>query len=183
MTEQHTSPSTFTTTGTTTGTTASPEPVRIRRAGVEDAATVHTLLMELATHEHTAHAVRADTGDWRRMLADPSVVVLIAFAGERPVGYVSGIRRLDLWIGHDILAMDDLYVRAEARDRGVGGQLMAALAEHVVDDRLLVTWGVRADNHAGHRFYRRLGASLRAKVVAAWQPDDYAAYLDARRRA
>jgi ribosomal protein S18 acetylase RimI-like enzyme len=77
--------------------------------------------------------------------------------------------------------MDDLYIRADARDRGVGGQLMAALAKHVGDDRLLVTWGVREDNDAGHRFYRRLGATLRTKVVASWLPSDYTAYVDRRR--
>ena len=182
MTQQQT---TITSTSATTGTAGAPadDPVSIRRAGVEDAGTVRTLLIELATHEHTAHAVHAGTDDWARMLAEPSVVVLLAYAGERPIGYVSGIRQLNLWIGRDILAMDDLYVRPEARDRGVGGQLMAALAAHVADDRLLVTWGVREDNDAGHRFYRRLGASLRSKMVAAWQPHDYTAYLDARQRA
>ena len=112
------------------------------------------------------------------MLANPSVLVLLAFVEENPVGYVSGIRQLNLWIGRDIFAMDDLYVRAEARDRGIGGQLMAALAEHVSADQLLITWGVREDNAAGHRFYQRLGATLRTKMVAAWQPHDYTTYLD-----
>ena len=154
--------------------------VLIRRANVEDASTVLTMLLELATHENSARAVQATLDDWRRMLADPSVVVLIAYAGSRPVGYVSGIHQLNLWVGRDILAMDDLYVRAEARDRGVGGQLMAALGRHVADDRPLITWGVREDNAAGHRFYRRLGARLRTKVVAAWAPEAYLAYLDAR---
>ena len=61
---------------------------------------------------------------------------------------------------------------------------MAALAGHIVQagrdahDRPLITWGVRADNDGGHRFYRRLGARLRTKVVAAWAPEDYRAYLD-----
>jgi hypothetical protein len=58
---------------------------------------------------------------------------------------------------------------------------MAALAEHVGDDRLVVTWGAREDNEAGHRFYRRIGASLRRKVVASWSPNQYAEYLGGRR--
>ncbi|GAA1958763.1 GNAT family N-acetyltransferase [Nocardioides panacihumi] len=154
--------------------------VRIRRAEVDDAPLVHTMLVELATHENTADAVHATVDDWRRMLAEPSVVVLLAFADDRPVGYVSGIRQLNLWVGRDIFALDDLYVRSDARDHGVGGQLMAALAEHAEHDRLVITWGVREDNAAGHRFYRRLGASLRTKVVAAWQPSAYVDYLDRR---
>lgn len=158
--------------------------VRVRRARPEDAGTVRCLLLELATHEETAHAVHATTEDWRRMLAEPAVLVLLAELDGAPVGYVSGVRQLNLWLGRDLFAMDDLYVRPAARDRGVGGQLMAALAEHVDgpaetdrdDDGPLITWGVRQDNDAGHRFYRRLGATLRTKVVAAWTPDAYRAH-------
>jgi ribosomal protein S18 acetylase RimI-like enzyme len=160
--------------------TATAMNVHIRRAGVEDASTVLALLHELATHEHNAHAVHATLDDWHRMLSNPAVLVLLAVADDQPVGFVSGIRQLNLWLGRDIFAMDDLYVRAEARDRGIGGRLMAALADHLTsqtDDRPLITWGVRDDNDAGHRFYERLGARLRIKVVAAWTPDAYSDYL------
>jgi len=176
---------------TTTPSTRSPhltrgpghsDDVTIRRAGVDDAGTVLALMRELAEHEDSAGAVHCTEDDWRRMLADPAVLVLLASAAGRPVGYVSGIRQPNLWLGRDIFAMDDLYVRGEARDRGVGGHLMASLAEHVGPDRLVITWGAREDNEAGHRFYRRIGASLRTKVVASWTPDQYAAYLDARAR-
>jgi ribosomal protein S18 acetylase RimI-like enzyme len=149
----------------------------VRRAGTEDAMTVRTLLLELAAHEESAHAVHSSVDDWERMLADPAVVVLVAELDGRPVGYVSGVRQLNLWLGRDLFAMDDLYVRAEARDRGIGGRLMAALAEHVQDDRLVITWGVNEENDAGQRFYRRLGARLRSKTVASWQPRDYGTYL------
>jgi ribosomal protein S18 acetylase RimI-like enzyme len=154
--------------------------VTIRRAGIDDADGVRTMLLELATHEGSAHAVHASTDDWRRMLADPAVTVLLAVSDTRPLGYVSGVCQLNLWQGSEIFAMDDLYVRPEARDRGIGGRLMAALAEHVSADRPLVTWGVREDNDAGHRFYQRLGATLRTKMVAAWQPAAYTRYLQDR---
>ena len=58
--------------------------ITIRRAGPEDAHDVRTLLLELATHENSADAVHASLEDWRRMLADPSVVVLLAVAAEQP---------------------------------------------------------------------------------------------------
>ncbi|HYF71486.1 MAG TPA: GNAT family N-acetyltransferase [Nocardioides sp.] len=163
-------------TGSTTVTEGRATAVRIRRAGAADAALVRTMLLELATHEGTADAVGATVDDWSRMLADTAVVVLIAYAGDRPVGYVSGTRQLNLWIGREIFALDDLYVRPEARNSGIGGSLMAALARQVADERPLITWGVREDNDAGHRFYRRLGARLRTKVVASWQPDAYRAH-------
>jgi ribosomal protein S18 acetylase RimI-like enzyme len=151
--------------------------VHVRRAGTEDAGAVHTLLLELATHERSAHHVRASAEDWRRMLADPAVTVLLALLAGEPVGYVSGVRQLHLWEGRDVFAMDDLYVRPHVRDRGIGGRLMASLAEHVGEDRPLITWGVNEDNHAGQRFYRRLGATLRTKTVAAWPAEAYSRYV------
>ena len=58
---------------------------------------------------------------------------------------------------------------------GVGGQLMAALAGVAAPEQLLVRWGVEVDNVDAQRFYRRLGATLRPKVLAAWTPGAYAA--------
>ncbi|WP_395695695.1 GNAT family N-acetyltransferase [Nocardioides sp.] len=157
--------------------------VDVVRAGVDDARTVHTLLTELAEHEDTAYAVGSTVADWRRMLARPDVLVLLARVDGVPVGYLSGVRQLNLWLGTDLFAMDDLYVRDGARDRGVGSHLMAELAAHVDGwgGDLVVTWGARDDNEAGHRFYRRIGATLRTKVVAAWQPAAYREHLRAQR--
>ncbi len=56
---------------------------------------------------------------------------------------------------------------------------MGALAALAAPERLLVRWGVEVDNVDAQRFYRRLGATLRHKVVAAWTP---AAYADAAAR-
>ena len=152
----------------------------IDRAGPDDAATVLELLHELAEHEDSLRAVRSNTEDWRTALADPSVTVLLAHDGHRPVGYVSGVCQRNLWLGRDLFAMDDLYVRPGARDQGVGRRLMLALAEHCQPDELVITWGARSDNEAGHRFYRRLGATLWPKVAASWSPPQYAAHLATR---
>ena len=51
---------------------------------------------------------------------------------------------------------------------------MAALAALAAPERLLVRWGVEVDNVDAQRFYRRLGATLRPRVVAAWTPAAYA---------
>src|SRR4051794_38767517 len=77
--------------------------VTVRRAAVEDAALVRTMLIELATHENSADAVRSTVEDWQRMLGNPAVVVLVAYLDDQPVGYVSAIRQLNLWIGDDLL--------------------------------------------------------------------------------
>ena len=149
--------------------------VPIRRATPDDAPDVATMVREIAAHEDQAAHVHVPDARWRTLLARPDVIVLLAERGGGAVGYVSAVRQLHLWTGGDVLALDDLYVRPGARDAGVGRRLMAALAALAAPERLLIRWGVEADNVDAQRFYRRLGATLRPKVLAAWTPGAYAA--------
>lgn len=153
-------------------TTGSPA-VIIRRATPADAADVAAMVGEIAAHEDQSAHVHVDQAQWRRLLARSDVIVLLAERDGAPIGYVSAIRQLHLWTGGDVLALDDLYVRPASRDGGVGRRLMTALAALATPEQLLIRWGVEADNVDAQRFYRRLGASLRPKVVAAWAPGAY----------
>lgn len=76
----------------------------------------------------------------------PNVLLLAERQGDA-VGYVSAVRQMDLWMGRDILALDDLYVRESARGQGVGEQVMCALASHAAADQLLIRWGLRERPH------------------------------------
>jgi ribosomal protein S18 acetylase RimI-like enzyme len=148
--------------------------VTIHRAGPGDAETIMEMVREVAAHEDQLQHVSVTTERWAEVLDRPDVIVLVARRDAAVVGYVSAIRRLHLWSDRDVLALDDLYVREHARDGGVGRQLMAALASgYAAPDGLTVTWGVEPGNVAGQRFYRRLGATLRDKVLAGWGPDAY----------
>ena len=142
--------------------------VDVRRAGPDDAGTVLTMAREIAALEGDASDVVSDLPAWTAMLGRPDVIVLIAVRDGHPVGYVSALRRLHLWLGTDILALDDLYVREGYRDAGVGRLLMRALA--TLADGMPIRWEVEEDNVAAQRFYRRLGATLRRKVIAFWRP-------------
>ncbi|NLP82425.1 GNAT family N-acetyltransferase [Microbacterium sp. CFH 90308] len=145
-----------------------PTGIRIRRATPVDAVLVDTLVREIAAHQ--GDHVQATAADWESMLARDDVRVLLALDGERPVGYVSTLRRFHLWSASDLIALDDLWVRPEARDRGVGRELMEAVAELARPERLAIVWGARADNEAAHRFYLRLGAAMTTKAMFSWRP-------------
>jgi len=151
--------------------------VTIRPATPLDAPSLDTMVRELAACEDSLEHVAVDAAAWADILARPDVVVLIAEREGEPVGFVSTVRRLHLWSGKDILALDDLYVRPGNRDRGVGSRLMAAVARLADGDNLVVTWGARLDNRRAHRFYERLGAILKTKVVASWDPPVYRRHL------
>jgi GNAT superfamily N-acetyltransferase len=144
--------------------------VDVRRAGPDDDGTVLTMVREIAAPEGDVTDVASGPRTWTAMLARPDVVVLVAERDGTPAGYVSAVRRLHLWLGRDILVLDDLFVRDGYRDAGVGRVLMAELAAYAAPEQLPIRWEMREDNHAAQRFYRRLGASLRTKVIAFWRP-------------
>ena len=145
--------------------------VTVRRATPRDTADVAVMVREIAAHEDQSAHVHVDEAQWRALLARPEVVVLLAERDGRPVGYVSAVRGLHLWLGTDVLALDDLFVRDGHRDAGVGRLLMTGLARLATAEDLVVRWEVREDHTAAQRFYRRLGAVLRTKVVAWWPPE------------
>jgi ribosomal protein S18 acetylase RimI-like enzyme len=150
----------------------------IRRADPADAETVRTMLVELAEYQDQGKYVTATVEDWRGFLGRDDVIVLIAEIDGTAAGYVSSLRRPYLWVGGDLLALDDLYVREPYRDAGVGRQLMLELARHALPDRLPISWGLRLENTAGYRFYDRLGANLVTKTAASWSPDVYERLLE-----
>src|SRR4051794_6911016 len=155
-------------------TSTSTAPVTTRRATPADTADVAAMVGEIAAHEDQSAHVHVVEAQWRALLGRPEVIVLIAERDGRPVGYVSAVRQLHLWTGGDVLNLDDLYVRPGHRDAGVGRRLMAALAGLAAPEQLLIRWRMEVDNLDAQRFYRRLGATLRPKVLAAWPPTAYA---------
>jgi GNAT superfamily N-acetyltransferase len=148
--------------------TAPDSGLRIMQAAPENAPAVHAMVRELAVHEGALAAVATDEEGWRELLGDDRVSVLVATVDGEPVGYVSAVRSLHLWSGREVMALDDLYVRAPARDRGIGEALMRELAARC--DGLPLRWEVEEGNLAGQRFSVALGARLRRKVVAWWHP-------------
>jgi ribosomal protein S18 acetylase RimI-like enzyme len=151
--------------------------VDVRRAGPDDAAVVLTMVREIAAHEGDASDAAGTAESWAAMLARPDVVVLVAERDGVPAGYVSAVRKLHLWLGRDIYALDDLYVRDGYRDVGVGRLLMRELARLASAEDMVIRWEMAEQNVAAQRFYRRLGASLRTKVIAALSPEAQRAAL------
>jgi ribosomal protein S18 acetylase RimI-like enzyme len=149
--------------------------ITIRRATPADAEIVTAMVREIATHEDQAEHVQVTDEHWRQLLDRPEVIVLLAERDRDAIGYVSAVRQLHLWTGGDVLNLDNLYVCPGHRDAGVGCRLMAALAALAAPEQLLIRWGMEVDNVDAQRLYRRLGATLRPKILAAWTPAAYSA--------
>ena len=162
----------MTTTPATPSSTTRP-PLTIRRATSGDAATVHSLVLAIAELEGDLEHVHVTVETWTTLLGRLDVTVLLAERAGEAQGYVSATRRLHLWSGTELLAVDDVFVLEHARGEGIGERLLLAMAGTVAAEELTVVWGVEPDSTGAQRFYRRLGASLRPKVIAGWAPSVY----------
>lgn len=147
--------------------------VTTRPATPADAATVHSLVLGIAELEGDLEHVHVTVEGWSKILGRSDVTVLLAEQHGQVLGYISATRRLHPWSGQDPLAVDDVFVREHARGNGVGRQLLIAIAATVAAEELTIVWGMEPENTGAQRFYRRLGATLRAKVMAGWAPSAY----------
>ena len=91
-------------------------------------------------------------------------VALIAEEGDAAVGYaLANVVPQTPIRGH----LYDLYVRADARGRGVGGELIAALADRLRRRGVThLSLDVALSNHSARRLYERLGFSAYDVLMA-----------------
>ena len=137
--------------------------VRIRRAEPADAELVHRLVMELADYERLTHQATATVDDIREALFEPPVRVFcdLAEQGGQAVGFALWFYNYSTFQGRAGLYLEDLYVRPDWRQAGVGGALLKALAQRCVEEGLgRMSWLVLNWNEPAIEFYQGLGAHI-----------------------
>lgn len=138
------------------------EGITIRPAAEHEVPVILGFIRELAEYEKLAHEVVATEESLRRTLfgARPFAEVLLACAGDAPVGFALFFHNYSTFLGRPGLYLEDLYVHPQARGRGVGRQLLrhlARLARERGCGRL--EWAVLDWNEPAIGFYRALGAA------------------------
>jgi GNAT superfamily N-acetyltransferase len=133
----------------------------IRAAGPEDLGLILTYIRALAEYEHFEQNLTVGEALLREHLFGPAprAWVLIAELGGRPVGFALYFWNFSTFLGRPGIYLEDLFVVPEARGKGAGRALLAALAREVVragGGRL--EWSVLDWNEPSIAFYRRLGA-------------------------
>lgn len=135
--------------------------LHIRFAQRSDAALILGFVRELAEYEKLLHEMQATQADLERDLFgdDPCAEALIGECDGQPQGFALFFRSYSTFVGRPGLYLEDLYVRPQARGRGLGGALLkrvAALA--VARDCGRLEWSVLDWNEPAIRFYQALGA-------------------------
>ena len=135
----------------------------IRAAAPADSALIFALVCELADYENLQVEVDAKPEEIAAALfrPDPRLFCDIAEWNGEPAGFAVWFLNFSTFRGRHGLYVEDLFVRAEFRGKGIGKAMMARLAQRCMDDGLArIEWAVLNWNAPGMAFYRSIGAQV-----------------------
>jgi GNAT superfamily N-acetyltransferase len=136
-------------------------PFTITPAQPSDVPLILSFIRELAEYEKLAHEVTAtDTRLREALFGDAPVAhAIVARAGDAPAGFALYFFSFSTFLAQPGLYLEDLFVRPEFRNRGLGGQLLAHLARTAVARGCgRMEWSVLNWNETALRVYRAIGA-------------------------
>jgi GNAT superfamily N-acetyltransferase len=133
----------------------------IRPVARHEISLVLQFIRELAVYERLEAQMVASEADLTAALfgARPYAEVVFACLAEAPVGFALFFYNFSTFLGKPGLYLEDLFVRPEARGRGIGRRLLAWLAQEALArgcERL--DWAVLDWNTPSIGFYHSLGA-------------------------
>ena len=138
----------------------------IRPATAKDAALIVEFIRELAEYERAPEQAIVSKEDILRdgfpaPGAAPKFWVLIAEWDSKPAGFALYFFNYSTWLGRWGLYLEDLFVRPDARGKGVGKALLRELAHVAVKKQCYgMRWVVLDWNESAIKFYESLGAEI-----------------------
>ena len=135
----------------------------IRAAAPTDSALIFALVRELADYEKLADEVDATPEQISAVLfaREPRLFCDIAEWNGEPAGIAVWFLNFSTFRGRHGIYLEDIFVKASYRGRGIGKALMARLAQRCVDDGLArFEWAVLDWNTPSIDFYKSIGAQV-----------------------
>lgn len=135
---------------------------RIVSATERDVPLILHFIRALAEYERLADQVSATEATIREELFGerPVAEAVIAYDGDEPVGFALFFHNFSTFVGRRGLYLEDLFVKPEARGKGVGRRLLNHLASLAKERRCgRMEWAVLDWNEPAIKFYRSLGAA------------------------
>ena len=137
--------------------------IQLSAAGVDQVPIILELIRALAEYEKLSHVCVATEESLRRTLFGdrPAAEVVLAKEGTATLGFALYFQNYSTFLGKPGLYLEDLFVRPEARGRGVGKALLLRLAAIARErDYGRMEWSVLDWNEPAIGFYRKLGADV-----------------------
>jgi GNAT superfamily N-acetyltransferase len=142
--------------------------ITIRSATERDVPTILGFIRALAQYERLEHEVVATEESLRRTLFGARAYAEVVFAclDDEPLGFALFFHNYSTFLGKPGIYLEDLFVRPEARGRGLGKRLLTWLARTAVERNCgRLEWAVLDWNEPSIRFYKSLGAAHKSE----WQ--------------
>lgn len=133
----------------------------IRSARPGEAGLILDFIRELAVYEKLEHEAKASVAQIDAALFGPSPKAFcdIAEWEGAPVGFAFWFYNFSTFDGRHGIYLEDLFVRPEARGKGIGKALLVHLAQRcIAEDLTRLQWWVLDWNAPAIAFYRSLGA-------------------------
>lgn len=133
----------------------------IRNANKNDIPLILSFIKELAEYEKLLHEVEATEERLSATLfgEKPYAEVVIGYLNDAPVSFALFFHNYSTFLAKPGIYLEDLFVRPEARGKGIGQKMLAYLA-HLARQRACgrLEWWVLDWNESAIGFYKRLGA-------------------------
>ncbi len=140
---------------------SSSESFRIEPATERDIPLILEFVRGLAEYEKHLDKVEATAERILKTIfgIDPAAQVLFAYENDTAMGFAVFFYAYSTFVGLPGLYLEDLYVKPEARDKGVGRALLRYLARLAKERNCYrIEWAVLHWNESAIRFYKGLGA-------------------------
>jgi len=137
--------------------------LNIRPTTKDDAATLLSLIRELATYEKKPDKAVITEDDLMRDAfgQEPKFRLLIAEWNGKPVGYAAFFYFYSTYQGRAALFLEDLFVQEKYRGNGIGKALLVEVVKLAIREKCFgMRWEVLDWNRQAIEFYQKLGATF-----------------------
>lgn len=133
----------------------------IRQATVDDVELILTFIKELAEYEKLSNEVVATEELLQETLFGKRAYAEVIFGclDQVPVSFALFFHNYSTFLGKPGIYLEDLYVKPEARNKGIGEKMLAYLAKLVKSRNCgRLEWWVLDWNQSAINFYEKIGA-------------------------
>lgn len=133
----------------------------IKPATIEDTPLILQFIKELADYEKLLHEVVATEEVLRETLFGEKshAEVVIGYLDNTPVSFALFFHNFSTFLGRPGIYLEDLFVKPEARGKGIGQKMLAYLGKLAKDRKCgRLEWWVLDWNETAINFYKKMGA-------------------------
>lgn len=144
-----------------------PDTFEIKKATPQEVPLILSFIKELAEYEKLLHEVVATEDLLKETLfgEEAHAEVVIGYLNQTPMSFALYFHNFSTFLGRPGIYLEDLFVKPEARGKGIGQKMLAYLAFLAKSRKCgRLEWWVLDWNETAIGFYKRIGA----KAMDEW---------------